>query len=120
MLWEGPFLIILLWVGGPFLTVKWVHLHCPKQVACLDVDGKDSDTVYPRNCPSCTTVILDALKTFNMTRDLSVINSLNCSCRQNHLTDMAIVDKRPLKKRIEAFLDLFNTELAVKIKILPQ
>ncbi len=84
------------------------------RVACLDVDGKDSDTVYPHNCPSCTPVILDALKTFNMTRDLSIINSLDCSCKQNHLTDMALVDKRPLEKRIEAFLDLFNTELAVR------
>jgi len=84
------------------------------RVACLDVDGKDSDTVYPHNCPSCTPVILDALKTFNMTRDLSIINSLDCSCRQDHLTDMALVDKRPLEKRIEAFLDLFNTELAVR------
>ena len=80
------------------------------RVACLDVDGKDSDTVYPRNCPSCTPVILDALKTFNTTRDLSIINSLDCSCKQNHLTDMELVDKRPLEKRIEAFLDLYNTE----------
>lgn len=82
------------------------------RVACLDVDGKDSDTVYPRNCPSCTHVILDALKTFNMTRDLSIINSLDCSCRQHHLTDMALVDKRPLEERVQAFLDVYNTELA--------
>jgi archaeosine synthase beta-subunit len=79
------------------------------RVACLDVDGKDSDTVYPRNCPSCTPVILGALRTFNMTHDLSIFNSLDCSCRQEHLEDMAFVDKRPLEERVGAFLDLYNT-----------
>lgn len=78
--------------------------HARARVACLDVDGKDEDTVYPRNCPSCTQVILNALKTFNMTRDLSIINSLDCSCRQSHLADMAIVDKRSLEERVQAFL----------------
>jgi len=78
------------------------------RVACLDVDGKDSDTVYPHNCPSCTPAILDALKTFNTTRDLSIINSLDCSCRQEHLADLALVDKRPLEERIQAFLSLYQ------------
>ena len=82
------------------------------RVACLDVDGKDSDTVYPHNCPVCTPVILDALKAFNMTRDLSIVKSLDCSCRQNHLADMALVDERPLDQRIAAFLDLYSTEVA--------
>jgi len=78
------------------------------RVACLDVDGKDSDTVYPRNCPSCTPVILDALKTFNTTRDLSIINSLDCSCRQEHFADLALVDRRPLEERIQTFLSLYQ------------
>lgn len=82
------------------------------RVACLDVDGKDDDTVYPHNCPSCTPVILDALKTFNTTRDLSVINSLGCSCRQKHLEDMALVDDRPLDKRVMEFLDMYSAEEA--------
>jgi len=82
------------------------------RVACLDVDGKDSDTVYPHNCPLCTPVILEALKTFNTTRDLSIVNSLDCSCREKHLADLAFVDERPLDQRIAAFLDLYSTEAA--------
>jgi len=82
------------------------------RVACLDVDGKDSDTVYPHNCPLCTPVILDALKTFNTTRDLSIVNSLDCSCREKHLADLAFVDERPLDQRIAAFLDVYSTEAA--------
>jgi archaeosine synthase beta-subunit len=78
------------------------------RVACLDVDGKDGDTVYPRNCPLCTHSILDALKNFNMTRDLSIINSLDCWCRQKHITDLAFVDERPLADRVQAFLETYS------------
>jgi radical SAM enzyme (TIGR01210 family) len=96
-----------LWTTIDILDEVSGDSHARARVACLDVDGKDEDTVYPRNCPSCTQVILDALKTFNMTRDLSIINSLDCSCRQNHLADMALVDERPLVERVQAFLDLY-------------
>lgn len=78
------------------------------RVACLDVDGKDEDTVYPHNCPLCTHAILGALKTFNMTRDFSIINSLDCSCRQNHIADLAFVDERPLASRVQAFLETYS------------
>lgn len=92
-------------------VINEVGSESPAQarVACLDVDGKDSDTVYPRNCPLCTPVILEALRTFNTTRDLSTLNSLDCSCRQEHLADMELVDRRPLEERIQAFLSLYQT-----------
>jgi archaeosine synthase beta-subunit len=92
-------------------VINEVGSESPAQarVACLDVDGKDSDTVYPRNCPLCTPVILEALRTFNTTRDLSTLNSLDCSCRQEHLADMEFVDRRPLEERIQAFLSLYQT-----------
>ncbi|MHB8597820.1 MAG: hypothetical protein ACYDER_13530 [Ktedonobacteraceae bacterium] len=97
-----------LWTTIDILDEVSGHSHARARVACLDVDGKDEDTVYPHNCPSCTHAILDALKTFNMTHDLSTINSLVCSCRQNHLADMALIDERPLTERVQAFLDLYQ------------
>src|SRR2546423_13284263 len=97
-----------LWTTIDILDKVSGDSHARARVACLDVDGIDSDTDYPRNCPSCTPVILDALKTFNMTRDLSIINSLDCSCRQEHFADLALVDRRPLEERIQAFLSLYQ------------
>jgi archaeosine synthase beta-subunit len=97
-----------LWSTIDILNVVGNDSLARARVACLDVDGKDSDTVYPHNCPSCTSLILEALKAFNVTRDLSIVNSLDCSCRKDHLTGMALVDERPLDKRIKAFLDLYS------------
>jgi radical SAM enzyme (TIGR01210 family) len=87
-----------------------VNAVCNIRVACLDINGRDSDTDYPRTCPSCTRVLLEALRTFNTERDLSVFTTLDCSCRANHLEEMEVIDTRPLVDRVYAFLEQYRTD----------
>jgi radical SAM enzyme (TIGR01210 family) len=84
---------------------------CNIRIACLEVDRKDSDTVYPHTCTTCNHVLLNALKTFNIERDLSVITMLDCSCRENHRVEMEVIDTRPLLDRVYAFLEQYKADL---------
>jgi len=88
-----------------------VNTICNIRIACLDVDGRDGDTDYPRTCASCTHVLLKALRIFNSERDLSVFTTLDCSCRASHLEEMDAIDTRPLVDRVYAFLEQYTADL---------
>ena len=91
--------------------LQQIDAVCNIRVACLDINGRDSDTDYPSTCPSCTRRLLDALRTFNTDRNISVLTSLNCSCREKHRAEMEVLDRRPLTERVSAFLDLYQADL---------
>jgi radical SAM enzyme (TIGR01210 family) len=90
-----------------------VNSTCSIRIACLDINGQDADTIYPRTCISCTPVLLNALEKFNIERDLTAIATLSCFCRENHLADMEVIDNRPLAVRVYAFLDQYSTKDSV-------
>jgi len=89
------------------------------RVSCLDVDGKDSDTIYPRNCERCTPIILKALTAYNLGEtDINGLNSLDCDCKQPYekqvLDEQKTIGSMPLAQRIRHFLELYRqTQLSV-------
>jgi archaeosine synthase beta-subunit len=94
--------------------LKQAHPICNIRVTCLDLDGKDSDTIYPRTCPSCTPVLLAALQAYNVQHDLSAIAALDCSCRNQQQTEMERQDTRSLLQRISDFLEQYEAEMSVR------
>jgi radical SAM enzyme (TIGR01210 family) len=106
---RGMFTSPSLWTIVDIL--KEASSRCNIRIACLDIDGQDSDTIYPRTCASCTPVLLEALERFNVERDLSLIMALDCSCREKHLEDMEVIDDRPLPERVHTFLEEYSADL---------
>lgn len=77
------------------------------RVACLDIDGKDADTIYPRNCESCTPIVLEAIKNYNAKRDLSILEEPDCGCKKGHQKALQMADERPIQDRIRDFIDQY-------------
>jgi archaeosine synthase beta-subunit len=98
-------------------TLKRVSTTCRIRIACLDLDGKDDDTIYPHTCPSCTRILRDALKIYNIERDLSAINTLNCSCQEEYLSVLEITDERPLTERVQAFLERVQADSRLALPV---
>ena len=90
--------------------LKLAHSICDLRITCLDLDSKNSDTLYPRTCSSCTQRLLTSLQEYNLGHDLSTIAALNCSCRHKHQMEMERQDKRPLLERVSDFLEQYETE----------
>jgi radical SAM enzyme (TIGR01210 family) len=90
--------------------VKAAHTICDIRVTCLDLDGKDSDTIYPCACSSCTQVLLTSLQTYNIQHELSILAALNCSCRNKHQIEMQHSNQRSLLDRVSDFLEQYETE----------
>ncbi len=89
------------------------------RVSCLDVDGKDGDTVYPRNCEKCTPKILKSLVAYNLGEaNINDLELLDCDCKQ-HYEELAqeeqeTIGSLPLPQRVRHFLELYNqTRLSV-------
>jgi radical SAM enzyme (TIGR01210 family) len=79
------------------------------RVACLDVDGKDMDTIYPRNCETCTPIVLEAIKNYNTERDLSLLEELSCGCKKDYQEAIQITDIRPVQDRVRDFIYQYHT-----------
>jgi archaeosine synthase beta-subunit len=90
------------------------HMICNIRVTCLDLDGRDSGTIYPHTCPSCTYVLLASLQAYNVQHDLSAIAALNCSCRDKHRVEKESQDKRSLLDRVSDFLEQYEAEMNVE------
>lgn len=106
---RGMFTTPSLWTIVDIL--KRINAVCNIRVACLDINGRDSDTDYPCTCSSCTRLLVDALRTFNTERDISAFTALACSCREKHDVEMGAIDTRPLVERVYAFLEYYNADL---------
>ncbi len=101
-----------LWTIVDILTIA--HTICNIRVTCLDLDGKDGDTLYPRTCPSCTHTLLTALQAYNVHHDLLTIAALDCSCRDEQRAEMKRQEKRSLPDRVSDFLEQYNAEMSVE------
>jgi radical SAM enzyme (TIGR01210 family) len=88
------------------------------RVSCLDLDGKDDDTFYPRSCKQCTPQLIEALKKFNRTADLTPVEQIKCDCKYEYQSRVANeVDDTPLPDRIRNFINLFNAQASDTIPI---
>lgn len=75
------------------------------RVACLDIDGKDNETFYPRGCGACSQEILAALRQYNNTNDITVFDGLACeSCQSSHLFETREINETPLEERVANFI----------------
>jgi archaeosine synthase beta-subunit len=90
--------------------LKNAHMICKIRVTCLDLDGIDSRTVYPRSCPSCTSTLLNFLRAYNTHHDLSAIDTLNCSCREEYRAEIGCQNKYSLLDRVTNFLEQYEAE----------
>lgn len=85
------------------------------RVSCLDVDGKDEDTIYPRNCKKCTPRILAELTKYNL-GELTIkdLVKLNCNCRYEYQMllekEKDTIGRTPIINRVRQFLELYCTD----------
>lgn len=89
------------------------RLGIQTRVSCLDVDGKDADTIYPRNCEKCTPKILGALTNYNLGETaISDLENLDCDCKPEYHKQATDEQERlgsmPLADRVRHFLELYR------------
>lgn len=82
------------------------------RVSCLDVDGKDTDTVYPRNCEQCTPRILESLVAYNLSEaSVDDLTALDCACKAEYHDqsrgEQETIGTMALPQRVRHFLELY-------------
>lgn len=82
------------------------------RVACLDIDGKDTKTIYPKGCTECTPKVLESLKRYSSTGEISELNSLSCKkCEPELEEKIAEVNDTPLIERVNQFVQEYRAEV---------
>lgn len=95
------------------------RLGIQTRVSCLDIDGKDADTIYPRNCEKCTPKILEALTKYNLGEvKINELEYLECDCKSKYHKqadrEQESIGSMPVGDRVKHFLELYRqTNLTV-------
>lgn len=84
------------------------------RVACLDIDGKDDNTMYPNGCETCSPKILDVLRRYNISGDASTLDTLSCDkCEAQHNTRLEEHYDSPFEERVNNFIQTYTEELSL-------
>ncbi|WP_187355111.1 archaeosine biosynthesis radical SAM protein RaSEA ['Paenibacillus yunnanensis' Narsing Rao et al. 2020] len=68
-----------------------------------------SPTQVPYNCDECSQFVLDKIREYNRTLDISVLNNLTCDCKAEWENECNKTYE-PFQQRIEVISNFFNSE----------
>lgn len=77
-------------------------------ISALEKSGQDNQTLYPQNCPLCTSQIVEALRKYNLDQDLTRLGTLNCSCHDAYLKSLQTTDSKTPIERVIEFLSVYD------------
>jgi len=90
------------WLWGVLEVLKKVH-HIG-DVAIGYPDDSPKPCYIAQNCPRCTEQFYNSFDQYNMSGDLTELNSLSCHCKEEWIKKLSYKETCSLEERYEAFL----------------